>query len=134
MVRFQMADIQPWAPLTDPQALADAAVRVVGDLPAMQQITASLLEALPGTRWRMTLLRPMQVAIGDDSLATVLLSLEAPSRLSECHSTDDLASFLTMAGYLTSGTMRGLTALQGCFVRFELLTSPSSSSPTEEGS
>jgi hypothetical protein len=117
MVQQIMGELQQWAPLTPPQELADAACKVVGDVVPLGQFRMVLAEAPTGSRWRMDFVRPMRVRMGDESLATVELSLEAPVRLSECKDQNDFASFATMVGYITSPVMRSLTALQGMHVR-----------------
>lgn len=113
MVQGTMQALHPYAPLRPLQELADAACAIVGDQVAIEQITQALLEAPPAARWRLEIVRPLQVQVGDDNLAELELVLEAPCRLSDCRTPNDLASFSTMIGYLTSPVMRGLLRLEG---------------------
>lgn len=113
MVQQVMTELHPFSPLTPPQEIADAACAVVGDLRGLPGLTKSLLEAPLGARWRLEIVRPLRVQMGEENLAEVELVLEAPCRLADCRETGDLASFLTMVGYLTSPVMRGLLRLSG---------------------
>lgn len=113
MVQQVMTEIHPFSPLTPPQEIADAACAVVGDLRGLPGLTKSLLEAPDKARWRLEIVRPLRVQMGEENLAEIELVLEAPCRLVDCQETSDMASFVTMIGYLTSPVMRGLLRLSG---------------------
>jgi hypothetical protein len=110
MAQQIMGELQFWAPLTPPQALADAAGAVLGDVPRMEQIRGAMAKAPEGSRMRLYVLRRSLISMQDESEAELML--ESPTRASETFGdTGALASFMTIVGLLTSPTARALLVM-----------------------
>lgn len=106
-----------WAPLAEPQKLADVAGAVLGDVPVLEQIRSKMAQAPSGHFIQAAIMRP---SLLDPSSSEVELVLHAPVRLHEAAGdTSAMASFVTVVGLLTSPTARGLLMLDGRRVSFD---------------
>ncbi len=112
MAQQIMGELQFWAPLTPPQALADAAGAVLGDVPRMEQIRSAMAKAPESSRMRLYVLKPSLISAQGETEAELML--ESPTRASETFgNTAALASFMTIVGLLTSPTARALLVMSG---------------------